>query len=85
MAPCAAWLLYSASRLSAVCPLYEGPICESLTARVRVQFARSQEALDYLAQETDAAGRRLEVVKVPLPPVQHYTQVPSCRTTSKCF
>ena len=46
-----------------------------LSACAAVQYARSREALDYLASERDARGRAIQVIKVPLPPPQYYTEV----------
>lgn len=40
-----------------------------------LQHARSVEALDYLSNHVDAKGRKVEVIKVPLPPPQHYSEV----------
>jgi agmatine/peptidylarginine deiminase len=39
------------------------------------QYERSAEALEYLDGHTDAAGRKIQVVKVPLPPPLFYTEV----------
>jgi agmatine/peptidylarginine deiminase len=38
------------------------------------QYPISVEALELLQEATDAAGRQLEVVKVPCPPVLQRTQ-----------
>ena len=40
-----------------------------------MQYERSAEALEYLNSQTDAAGRQLRVVKIPLPPPLYYTKV----------
>ena len=39
-----------------------------------MQHAISVEALQYLEGETDAQGRRLEVLKMPCPPPLHITE-----------
>ena len=39
-----------------------------------MQHAVSVEALRYLEGETDAKGRRLEVLKMPCPPPLHITE-----------
>ena len=39
-----------------------------------LQHAISVEALQYLEGETDAKGRRLEVIKMPCPPPLHITE-----------
>ena len=39
-----------------------------------MQHAISVEALQYLEGETDAKGRRLEVLKMPCPPPLHITE-----------
>ena len=39
-----------------------------------VQHAMSVEALRYLESQTDARGRSLEVIKMPLPPPLHISQ-----------
>ncbi len=38
------------------------------------QHAISVEALQYLESQTDAKGRRLEVIKMPLPPPLHISK-----------
>ena len=37
------------------------------------QHAVSQEALEYLEAQTDAQGRPIQVVKLPVPPPLHYS------------
>ncbi len=37
------------------------------------QYEISAEALEILSETTDARGRRLEVIKIPIPPPLHYT------------
>ena len=44
------------------------------------QYVRSKAAYDVLAASTDAKGRRIEVVKMPVPPPQHLTEV-TCMDT----
>jgi agmatine/peptidylarginine deiminase len=39
------------------------------------QYERSVEALQYLTRATDARGRRLQIIKLPLPKPMYYTQV----------
>jgi agmatine deiminase len=39
-----------------------------------LQYERSVEALEYLKSQTDAKGRPIEVVKLPLPPPLHATE-----------
>ncbi len=39
-----------------------------------MQHAISAEALQYLESQTDAKGRRLEVIKMPLPPPLHISE-----------
>ena len=39
-----------------------------------MQHAISVEALQYLESETDAKGRRLEVLKMPCPPPLHISE-----------
>jgi Porphyromonas-type peptidyl-arginine deiminase len=41
----------------------------------QLQYKRSKAAYDVLAASTDAKGRRIEVVKMPVPPPQHITEV----------
>ena len=43
--------------------------------RVPMQYERSAEALEYLNSQTDAEGRQLRVIKIPLPPPLFYTKV----------
>ncbi|KAK9817144.1 hypothetical protein WJX72_010271 [[Myrmecia] bisecta] len=38
------------------------------------QYERSQAALEVLSRATDAKGRHLEVLKVPVPPPMYYTE-----------
>ena len=38
------------------------------------QYQRSLEALQVLSASADAAGRPLQVIKLPLPPPLHMTQ-----------
>ncbi len=39
-----------------------------------MQHARSVEAYKYLSGQTDARGRQIEVIKLPLPPPLHMTE-----------
>jgi len=61
-----------------------------LNAAVVMQYERSAEALEYLNSQTDAEGRQLRVVKIPLPPPLFYTKVsevkpsPSVAQTLSC-
>ena len=41
---------------------------------VAAQYQRSLEALQVLSASADAAGRPLQVIKLPLPPPLHMTQ-----------
>ena len=43
-------------------------------ARAAAQYQRSLEALQVLSASADAAGRPLQVIKLPLPPPLHMTQ-----------
>jgi agmatine/peptidylarginine deiminase len=45
------------------------------------QYERSKAAYDVLAASTDAKGRNIEVVKMPVPPPQHITEV-TCPDTA---
>jgi len=45
--------------------------CERLGC---AQYQRSLEALQVLSASADAKGRPLEVIKLPLPPVLHFTE-----------
>ena len=47
------------------------------------QYERSKAAYDVLAASTDAKGRQIEVLKMPVPPPQHITEV-TCLDTASC-
>ncbi|BDA42897.1 Agmatine deiminase [Coccomyxa sp. Obi] len=38
------------------------------------QFERSVENYDYLSSQTDAKGRKIKIIKLPLPPPLYYTE-----------
>ena len=50
-------------------------VCSSLMhVLAAAQYQRSLEALQVLSASADAAGRPLQVIKLPLPPPLHMTQ-----------
>ena len=65
----------SVVQISTSSVLFAVLVLTSLRLRCCTQYERSAEALEYLKNHTDATGRQIRVIKVPLPPPLFYTEV----------